>query len=342
MPPLDLIGQHFNRLTVIRREPNDKHSKAMWLCKCDCGNTTVLASQTLKSGNTKSCGCFRRDFGARKTIDLKGKVFDRLTVIKIKSKDRHGNITWVCQCSCGNIVVANSNLLRNGHKKSCGCLHRELAAKTAIDITDQKFGRLTVVSRAGSKGKNALWLCRCDCGNMVTALGIALRHGHTKSCGCLKVERFDIMITTHGMTGTHQYNSWRAMKRRCLSPKDDKYQDYGGRGIKIHERWLESFENFWEDMGPTYQDGLTLERKDNNGNYELSNCHWASRKEQSRNRRANHVVDSPLGRMCISELAEKSGVNYDVLKGRIKRGWSSDKLLIPSRPINRKKLLTSR
>lgn len=157
------------------------------------------------------------------------------------------------------------------------------------DITNQTFERLYVLAYAGKKSHGAsIWLCHCACGNFKRVRGDSLWTGKTKSCSCLQID----IVTRHGqarrtMGWSSTYRSWQAMKRRCLNPKVRGYKNYGGRGITICERWLESFENFLADMGPR-PPGMSLDRIDPNGNYEPGNCRWATAKEQSLNKRSSN------------------------------------------------------
>lgn len=130
------------------------------------------------------------------------------------------------------------------------------------------------------------------------------------------------------MTGTKPYAVWKTMKNRCTHPSHNRYPAYGGRGIKVCEEW-QSFEAFWRDMGPSYSEGLTIDRIDHDGDYCKDNCRWVSQKTQQRNRRNNAVVNSVYGTMTLAELAEVSGIKYQTLESRHWRGWPDEKLTEP-------------
>lgn len=151
------------------------------------------------------------------------------------------------------------------------------------DLTGQTFGRLTVIEFAGKdKHGAAKWRCYCACGNSPNqiVLGRALTVGCTKSCGCLVKE----LHTKHGLRWHPLYRVWLGMKDRCYNVKKDRYPRYGGRGIIVCDRWKESLENFIEDMYPTYTEGMQIDRINNDGNYEPTNCRWVTPKQNSMNK----------------------------------------------------------
>lgn len=190
-------------------------------------------------------------------------------------------------------------------------------------LTGKTFGRWTVIKRGGySKDKRILWECRCNCGTEKLVVGYDLRHLKSKSCGCLKTDYF----TIHGLSRTRVYGAWNKMKGRCEYNSNPSYKDYGGRGIKVCERW-HSFENFFADMGhPPLE--LTLDRIDNNGDYEPDNCRWATRKVQQNNNRQNRKIKFNGMTKTIAEWAQVRGIKAPTIGHRIKRGWNPEKALM--------------
>lgn len=198
------------------------------------------------------------------------------------------------------------------------------------DLTGQKFKRLTVISRSKnvSASGQIKWLCLCDCGKELEVIGNSLKTGNSKSCGCWNMDN----ITKHGGSYTLLYGVWKGMRARCGNENEKAYKHYGGRGIIVCDRW-QTFDNFRKDMGESFRSGLTLDRIDVNGNYEPGNCRWATRKEQNNNMRKNIFLDSPWGRLTISQVADKIGITRVGLGLRLKRNWPVDKLFIPSKRL---------
>lgn len=201
-------------------------------------------------------------------------------------------------------------------------------ANNRLNLIGQKFSRLTVIEFAGSQDKKyTMWKCKCDCGNEVVVRGVRLRNGMTKSCGCYASELKKELNTTHGMSHTKPHMIWCNMRRRCGEPDNNAYHRYGGRGIKVCDRWMESFENFWEDMKDGYSDGMTLDRIDNDGNYCPENCQWATMKEQSNNRRNNTYLTFNDKTLTLSQWQEEVGIAQGTLSQRLQNGWSVEKTL---------------
>lgn len=253
--------------------------------------------------------------------DLTGQRFGRLVVVSREENSKAGNLRWLCQCDCGNTKIIQVNSLRTGLTKSCGCLRLP-------DLTGQRFGRLTVIAKAEDRPTGcSKWLCQCDCGNTSSVGNNALKSGHTKSCGCLCRELASKASKTHGLSGSNTYMTWAGMKARCTNPNNTKYKDYGGRGITVCDRWLNSFENFLEDMGEC-PEGLSLDRQNNNGNYEPENCRWATREEQLNNKRTNRFIEFDGRSQTLAQWSNELGVKRTTISERIdRRRWSIEKAL---------------
>ncbi len=267
-------------------------------------------------------------------INLEGKEFGRWTVIKDSGeRDLSGNIMWECRCKCGNIACVKGKSLTSGASKSCGCLQREIAAKTLQsrmeDLTGKRFGELTVlgISEHGRKTRNIKWQCRCSCGEIVNVFGGNLRRGNTTRCRKCSYKVIGDKKTTFRKQNIRLYGIWSGMKTRCYDKNIEYFDRYGGRGITMCDEWLgeNGFENFYKwSMENGYKDGLTIDRKDVNGNYEPSNCQWATQKEQQNNKRTNVFITVDGVEMTVAQAAEKYNINYDTLRARIKSGYSPD------------------
>lgn len=185
----------------------------------------------------------------------------------------------------------------------------------------QQFARLTVVQKAESKARSAHWLCQCVCGSFVSVAASSLRSGNTKSCGCLHTETVRSLRKTHGMTGSKTYWAWGRMVQRCTNPNVEKYGDYGGRGIAVCERWS-MFARFWDDMGEC-PPGMSLERKDVNGDYSPGNFEWIPIGRQQRNKRNTRLVDIDGKTKSLVEWCEDFGAVYSRARDRLNRGWDA-------------------
>lgn len=161
--------------------------------------------------------------------------------------------------------------------------------RTILDLTEKIYGRLIVLGIDKRINGKVYWLCKCECKNTCSIITANLKNGHTKSCGCLHYETNCSNALTHGDSTLKEYAVWKAMRQRCNNPNSRPYEDYGGRGIKVCDRWNKSFTNFFNDMGPC-PPNKSIDRKDNDGNYEPNNCRWATRKEQLNNTRRNKIL----------------------------------------------------
>lgn len=203
-------------------------------------------------------------------------------------------------------------------------MNKSIRGNRFIDLAGHVFGRLTVERFHSVKGRFSHWVCRCSCGGSAVASTSNLRSGNTQSCGCFKRQRISETKRTHGKSNSQEYRVWRMMVARCSNPKVDSFPLYGGRGITVCPRWIKSFSDFMLDMGERPV-GFSIERRDTNGNYDPSNCLWASLVTQGRNRRTNHVLTVGGVSMCISAWAERLGVKPYVVSLRLRRGWTEEK-----------------
>jgi len=196
----------------------------------------------------------------------------------------------------------------------------------------RKFGYLTVVDLEGSDGKHLHWRLRCVCGSVVVREGRDLRKqqrrnpGSLPSCGCMTSRTLSERGTTHGMSKHPAYAVWRSMIDRCRLPTHQAWKNYGARGIRVCERWQQSFENFWDDMGATYRRGLDLDRENNDLGYDPLNCRWVTRVRNSNNRRSTRLIHTPWGEMSVSDASRKAGIGVTTLLYRISRGVSETDL----------------
>jgi hypothetical protein len=207
-----------------------------------------------------------------------------------------------------------------------------------IDLTGQKFNRLLVVERVKTnKSKNSKWLCKCECGEYTTVLACHLKSGHTKSCGCAKIEAIKKANTKHGLRNTKLHSVWNSMKQRCLNENNIQYIDYGERGITICEEWKNDFELFYNwSISNGYEEGLSIDRINNDKGYYPDNCRWTNELVQANNTRSNHYLTFGSETKTIAEWGRELNLPAKIISDRItKQGWSIEKAL--TTPIQKRK-----
>jgi len=197
------------------------------------------------------------------------------------------------------------------------------------NLTGRTFGEWSVLSFAGKKMKRSVWNCQCSCGRKAVVFAQTLKDGRSTSCGHVRNKKTAIRNTTHGKSSTREYRIWKAIHTRCTNTRQETWEDYGGRGITVCDRWLgpNGFLNFLADMGCAPSDSHSIDRIDNDGNYEPGNCRWATPKEQTRNARSNINLEFNGQTRSIGEWSEIVGFPYHTLRSRILRGWTAQKAL---------------
>jgi hypothetical protein len=206
-------------------------------------------------------------------------------------------------------------------------------------LVGQRFGRLSVVYECETIKGHRHFFCQCACGDAAVVRIDTLRFGRTQSCGCLHRERMSRLNLQHGMSNTPTFSSWQSMLHRCYTPSAPDYPRYGGRGIVVCERWQESFEAFYADMG-LRPPGTTLDRKDVNGNYEPENCRWATLTEQSNNKRNSRLLTFQGETLTATQWARRLGWSKGIILGRLYAGWTVEKTL--TTPLRKRKPKTRR
>ncbi len=236
---------------------------------------------------------------------------------------------WLCRCSCGNTKAVAEHRLKKS-TRSCGC-----SRLVPINIGDT-FGRLTIIGRepdrfyGKKKKRNEVYRVRCECGKEETRVKKELCSGSTIQCSsCARSGEHNSNFKHGGTQGrrtarseTPEYRCWKAVKTRCYNPNFKNYPDYGGRGIRVCERWLHSFENFLEDMGLKPSKDHSIERRNPNGDYCPSNCYWTTDAKQRRNKRSSKVITFNGKSQCLVDWLKEMGTSDSTYRWRIKHGWS--------------------
>lgn len=200
------------------------------------------------------------------------------------------------------------------------------------DISGKSFNQLTAIECVGHILNTAAiyWRCLCECGNYVNVTIGHLKSGHTKSCGCYATEQRSIVHTKHGLRKHKNYPLWAKMLQRCYNQNNPKYHRYGGRGITVCDRWRESFKNFYADIGDK-PEGMSIDRRDNDGNYEPSNCRWATPKEQSNNKHNNCKFDDDTS---VNLWADDNNFNTDYVRELFHKGLTKEEILAKFKPLS--------
>lgn len=254
-----------------------------------------------------------------KVKSLVGKKFGSLTVLEMAGKGSCRSILWRCRCDCGKEIIARGGNLKNGSPKSCGCLQR---AKELLP--GSRFGRYVVIKHLGITESNGrdLYLVKCLCGQEK----ILPKRGVTSNrFGCNRCKG-RMQEGDRSKIGHRLYDIWSNMLHRCYNVKDKNYNRYGGRGITVCDEWKKgpfAFADWANKNG--YKEDLTLDRIDNDGNYEPSNCRWSTRKEQANNTSFNKFIEYNGESHTISEWSDKAGIKYGILSSRIRKGLPLEK-----------------
>lgn len=192
----------------------------------------------------------------------------------------------------------------------------------------KRFGRLTVISVERSQAtREAVFLVRCDCGTEKTIRALSITKGATQSCGCLATELLSVRMRRHGGVGSAEYNTWLGLRARCKNVAAPQYEHYGGRGIKVCKRWDDSFKAFLADMGPRPSAKHSIDRIDNDGDYEPGNCRWATVSEQRNNMSSNAPITLGERTMNVTDWARELRLNRTTIMARLKRGWTAEQAL---------------
>lgn len=284
------------------------------LCRCDCGTEREVACNSLVMGRSKGCGCVKQAIREKWKKEYPiGAQFHHWTVVGDTRANKYKAVEVYCRCVCGTEKWMEGEYLKSEGWQSCGCV----PWTRAIDETGNKYGRYTVLRRdPASLGKVAKWICLCECGTTKSVEAHSLRSGHIKSCGCYQRDR----LRKHDRSLTKEWNAWASMRSRCNNPNHKAYHNYGGRGIKVCERWMESFENFYADMGDSPAD-TELDRIDNEKGYSPENCRWATYQQQGNNRRNNRYLTFNGETHSLADWCRITGINRATLKYRLKAGF---------------------
>ena len=254
-----------------------------------------------------------------------GTRFGKLTVVKEVEKIGK-NRRFLCKCDCGNETTVPLRDLRSGHTKTCGCRNLDLRRISIDDYIGKRYGMLVIIGEGKQElGKRYKVKCQCDCGSIkdYSLLNLLNPKMPTRSCGCAR----DIHEGIKARCKEKLYMTYSNMKQRCFNPNTPNYYNYGGRGITICDEWIDSYEAFrnWA-LNNGYDEGLTLDRENNDGNYEPSNCRWVNMKVQSNNKRDNTRITYLGETHSVSEWSDITGIRASRISARYKKGMPLERV----------------
>lgn len=255
--------------------------------------------------------------------ELTDQKFGKLIALRENGRDNHGKVLWECRCECGEIITVIGEGLTRGNTKGCPDCKFE-------NLTGQKFGKLTVLELIERTKGHGKYKCLCECGKETVTISTNLKQGKTKSCGCGEVQNRKNnweKITTHGLSEHPLYVTWNGMKARCYNPNSEKFPIYGGRGIIICDEWEEDFKAFYDwSIANGWQEGLTIDRIDNDGIYEPSNCRMADDETQANNKSTSVYINYNGEKKTIAQWAKHFNMPQYLIGQRLRRNWPVEKI----------------
>lgn len=263
--------------------------------------------------------------------DIIGKKYNKLTAIK-KINDGKSDSRYLFKCDCGKEKIILKRNVISGKTKSCGCISVEKTINRCFkDITNKKHGRLLPLSYF-RKGNKIYWHCLCDCGMTTDVQSSKLISGKIVSCGCYRKEHLkDIgdLNRSHDKSNTRLYKIYSKMKSRCNNPNISNYNRYGGRGISVCQEWLDDFMAFYEwSIKNGYSDDLSIDRINNDGNYEPCNCRWVTIKEQANNRSTSRYIDVNGQMFTVAQFSEIYNIKSQIfITRRLDKGFNYKQIL---------------
>ena len=327
---LDLTGQRFTRLVVESRAGTNRHDKAIWKCRCDCGNLTEVISSHLNNGNTKSCGCLSREIANQQAEDLTGMQFGKWTV-KERADNIDDRVAWICECDCGRRGEVLSKQLKSGRSVRCPqCSRDHLSQTSSDDLAGQKFGNLLVIERAESiqrsnGKKRTAWLVRCECGQEKVIPSASLKSKKYEKCYCKHAER----------------GIWHNMVRRCDPVRAAEYPRYAGRGIRACRGFQGEggFITFLMTVGKRPRFEYQLDRTDNDAHYSCGKCHeciengwplncrWVTKRQNANNRENSRVLQLGEHEITMAEFQQVCDYSYSHIMTLLAREFSPEAIL---------------